>query len=242
MQLTQYRKFVQNLLSIEPAKVGIKTHLKKKRLMNLGHVIIGLATEVGELITGMRGVIEGSTLLTDDSWRPNAREELGDIAFYMTWIAMIEHVKLPAPTKMVKLTGTPAENLLKLNGLAIDLLDVHKKLYYGREHDEVRIKDLMGQFIPLYYGVCNQLFGEPPVVFMIENHGKLSARYPEGFNPENEKYRNLAKEAAAAKAAKAATDAASGKTKPKKTFPPKNAKAPAPITEKTATTEKGATA
>jgi hypothetical protein len=144
-------------------------------------------------------------LLTDDGWRKNAREELGDIMFYMTWVCGILHVKLPTPTKLVKLAGTPADNLLTLNGLAIDLLDVHKKLYYGRTHDEEKAKEIMAKFVPLYYGVCNQLFGNAPVAFMIENQAKLSARYPEGFNPENEKFRNLKKEEAAAKKAQQAT-------------------------------------
>lgn len=201
MDVKSYWKFSQPLLSVVPAKKGIKQNIRRRSTMNLGHYIVGFTGEVGELIEALLGVISGATTLLKAD-QTNVREELGDLLFYLVGACKTAKVKLPTSTKRVRLPGTRAENLLKLVVLSAHLLDCHKKIYYGRVYDQEKIKAVLKELVPLTWGLCVMLTESTPDQLMDENRDKLTARYPKGFNPENEIHRSPEQEAAAVAKAK----------------------------------------
>ncbi len=144
----------------------------------------------------------------------NAREELGDIGFYLLGMLTRElKMKVPTTSKKVKLGGTLTENIMLLGGLATDLLGVYKKAYYGQVYDLDRLKDRTALAVSYYYGICFALFGEGPAALLDENKAKLDQRYKEKFTTEEATDRDYSKEAAAVVASKKKAPAKKAKVK-----------------------------
>lgn len=198
MKAAAYRKYVAGKVSPpKTSKAGIRRNMRTRKLLNIGHGIIGFCTEVGELQQGLHAYLTGASQMRDDM-KVNAREEMGDIGFYLIGILAKElKIKVPTTGKKVKLTGTITENIMLLDGLATDALDVHKKAYYDRDYDLVRLADRVTLAVTYYYGICFSLFGEPPAQILEENKAKLDARYAEKFTTEEAMDRDLKKEAKA---------------------------------------------
>lgn len=216
MKAAAYRKYVATRISPPKiAKAGIRRNIRTRRMVNIGHSIIGVNTESGELMQGLHPYLTGASQMRDE-FKVNAREEMGDMAFYLLGsLAKELKVKVPSTTKKVKLSGTLTENILLLNGLCTDMLDVHKKAYYDRDYDLVRLADRVALAITYYYGVCFALFGEPPAQILTENKAKLDERYKEKFTTEEAMDRDTNAEAVAvAKVQKAPAAPAAAKKAP----------------------------
>jgi hypothetical protein len=126
-----YRKNVLKTLSVKPAKAGLKILVRQTARMNAAHAIIGIASETGELLAGLRQYVVGASKLTD-AMKVNAFEECGDIGYYIQVAAKFLKVKVPGSGKKVKLKGmTRTEALLELMAISSAMLDLTKKHFYG---------------------------------------------------------------------------------------------------------------
>lgn len=130
MDVASYKKAVYSTLSVANAKTGLKTMLRNRTALNIGHAIVGLATETGEFLVGVNKFVLGFQL--SDDMKANIREELGDCMYYATVGAKELKVKIPSSTKKVKSKQTMAEQILLLNRLATEALSLYKHVYYGR--------------------------------------------------------------------------------------------------------------
>lgn len=203
MNAAQYRKYVAGKVSPpKQAKAGIKAMMRTKKLLNIGHGIEGFAGEIGELMQGLHEYLTGASRLKEEM-KGNAREELGDASFYLIGMLAKElKLKVPVTTKKVRLDGTLTANILLLGGLATDLLDLHKKRYYGLEYDLDKMRERAQLAVTYVYGICFSLFGEPLEGLLDENKAKLDARYEKAASAAEASNRNVAKEQAAATAVK----------------------------------------
>ena len=153
---------------------------RKTTTTNLSHAIVGLKSETGELLQGLHAYILGTQL--NDAMRSNAREELGDIAYYTTVLCKVLKIKMPTSSKKVALKNmTLTDALLRIDGVATDLLDQYKKSFYGRDLDMLKIAEIAQPLPALLYAINYTLFHDTISVTMDGNVAKLAARYPEGF-------------------------------------------------------------
>ncbi len=197
MNNASYKKAVFKTLSVKPAKDGLRKLVRKAPTLNLSHAIVGLKSEMGELMQGLEGYLLGKQLTP--AMKHNAMEELGDAGYYLTVACRSLHITMPASTKRVALKGmTLTAALLKLDSLATDMLDQFKKTFYGRDLNMEAVAALVKEFIPLYFAVVYTLLGMTVAVVMDGNIAKLSARYPQGFFDNADQHaRDKAKELAA---------------------------------------------
>lgn len=177
MKSNEYKRQARLTLSpVKIAKAGIRANINKKSKVNIGHALIGVVSEVGELQDTLSRFLTGATQLTDDL-RKDAREELGDVLYYVAIGAKELKLKLPTSTKKVKLHGTITEQVLALNYFSTALSGLYKKQYYGEQIPLDRVTELWENLIQQVWGVCFTLFGEPPATIMEENIAKLHQRY-----------------------------------------------------------------
>lgn len=178
MNISQYRKNVYKTLSIKPARTGLKDVARKTTTINLGHSLVGLKTEVGELLQCLSPYIQGSQL--SEEMKSHAREELGDILYYLTVATKESKIKLPSTTKKIKLHGTILQSLLNVDSITTELLSVYKKIYYGRDLHVERIQHTLELLVPEVWALCFALTKLPVEIIMQANIAKLSLRYPLG--------------------------------------------------------------
>jgi NTP pyrophosphatase (non-canonical NTP hydrolase) len=106
------------------------------------------------------------------------------------------------PKEIVKFNDCPARNkaqdllhasmgLVTEAGEFQDMLKKH--IFYGRELDEVNLKEEIGDLL-WYCAIALEALGTDFESVMQTNIDKLSARYPEKFTEESAKNRDLAKE------------------------------------------------
>ncbi|QZI85721.1 hypothetical protein CPT_Summit_065 [Stenotrophomonas phage Summit] len=174
-----YRKNVTATLSVKPAKVGLRQMLRKQKTLNLGHALVGLGGEIGEVVLALTPFVLGASQLNADL-KAKARPEFGDVLYFTFVAGKMLKAKLPASTKKVKLKGyTISEAVLKLNEFGTLFVGQYKKVYYGLELDEAKIAELYGEFVELLWAVIYTLYGEGPAAIMEENIAKLAAKYPD---------------------------------------------------------------
>ncbi|ATS92321.1 hypothetical protein DLP05_066 [Stenotrophomonas phage vB_SmaS_DLP_5] len=173
-----YRKNVTATLSVKPAKAGLRQMLRKQKTLNLGHALVGLGGEIGEVVLALTPFVTGASQLTTDL-KAKARSEFGDVLYFTFVAGKMLKAKLPASTKKVKLKGmTISEAILKLNEYGTLFVGQYKKVYYGLELDEAKIAELYGEFVELLWAVVYTVYGEAPAPIMEENVAKLAAKYP----------------------------------------------------------------
>lgn len=154
--------------------------LRKRTTLNLGHALVGIGTEIGEIVECLAPYISGASQLTQ-GLRDGTRNEFGDLCYYTVLAAKVAKRKVPASTKKVKLKhGTTTEALLRLNTLGKDLLSQYKRVYYGLPLNEEKIGPLLDQLIELVWELSYTLFGEPPAGLLAENTAKLQKRFSTG--------------------------------------------------------------
>jgi NTP pyrophosphatase (non-canonical NTP hydrolase) len=190
MDLATYRKNVFKTLSIKNAKEGMRKVARRTPTTNIAHAIVGLSTEVGELLEGLQPYLLGFQFT--DELKRNAREELGDISYYTVVLCKMLKIKMPTSTKKVALKGmTPTKALLTLHKISNDLLDQYKKSFYGRDMDVQLIAEIAQPLPNLLYAIHFWMFHEPIASTMAGNIAKLAARYPEGtFDSDAQHARN----------------------------------------------------
>lgn len=137
MKGNEYAKMVMSTVSVADAKAGLRAMLSNKRTLNIGHAIVGVNTEIGELMSAVMPFLIGVAPFFDTTgklkpeYAADIEEELGDLMWYTTLGAKMLKVKLPSTSKKIKPTATPTELVFKANALAVDLLSLFKKTYYG---------------------------------------------------------------------------------------------------------------
>lgn len=179
MKTNEYRKSIMPKLSVKEAKAGIRQMIRKKNVMNLGHALVGIDSEIGETMIELSPYLLGHQL--NDHIRAAARPEFGDIGFYLVVACKQLKIKLPSSTKKLKLHGkTTSEALFDLQRLGTKLISAYKKVYYGQELNQQKVSDLLNELIPLYWQLCYTLFGVTPSEVFAENAAKLDARYKTG--------------------------------------------------------------
>ena len=135
MEASAYRKNVMKTLSVKPAKMGLSLVAKNTEQTNVAHAIIGFASEVGELRGALRPFILGEQLSKLN--KTHVTEELGDCGYYLTVLAKVLKVKQVSGKKKIKLQGTILTRIEDFSDLAINMLDLTKKNFYGPKMHEV---------------------------------------------------------------------------------------------------------
>ena len=173
-----YRKNMAATLSVKPAKAGLRQMLRKQRTLNLGHALVGIGAESGEVVTALMPFITGASQLTA-KLKADARPEFGDVLYFTFLGAKMLKLKVPSSTKKVKLKGkTITEAILFLGQMGSEFVGSYKKLYYGLELDEKHVGEELEKFIQLLWAVIYTLYNEAPASIMEENIAKLAAKYP----------------------------------------------------------------
>lgn len=130
MKASDYRKLVVQTSSIDAAKKGVRVMASNRQTLTIGLAIVGVATEVGELMAASTRFLIGVPM--NDDVRAAIREQIGDAIWYAVLGAKALKVKLPSTTKKIKPTGTMTELILAANNHATRLLSAYKKMYSGK--------------------------------------------------------------------------------------------------------------
>jgi hypothetical protein len=220
-----YLKNVMRTLSTKQAQLGLRYAAAKLNRTHFMHATIGLSSEMVEVFTALSPWLLGARQWNKD-FEVMARDELGDVGYWVRVLAKLLKVKLPSSTKRIKLKGmTKSEALFKMNAIAGQLASLGKKNFYGPQMMEStkktptgktrlvidkdstqaveqerfnKARALLEEFVPLYWQVSFELFHEPPAELFVENFAKLSERFPKGyFDAKAEAEKDPVKEAMA---------------------------------------------
>lgn len=204
MKSNEYKRLVRvTLAPVKTAKAGIRSNLRKAAIVNIGHAISGVTSEISELMVELKPFLLGEQLT--DAVRSAARPEFGDLLYYVAVGARDLKVKLPSSTKKVRDKSTITTQILALTDLQEKLLGLQKKQYYGQEFDLDAIKATWEQLVERVWSLSLTLFNEPPAEMMAENIVKLKTRYPDAqWDAAAVANKNHANEAAAVAASKSA--------------------------------------
>jgi hypothetical protein len=159
-------------------EVGVK--------LNLAHMALGLASELGELVQCVGTELKAKIDL------PNLKEELGDIYWYITNYCNIRNI---APPLGIEGNGLPEDECFELLITSVsDLVDIIKKyLAYNKEIDkasELEVAYNIFYALEMFEQVY-QLNGDE---IRKINITKLEVRYPEKFSDKLAINRNLEEE------------------------------------------------
>ena len=204
----EHRRKALKTLSLKPARVGLRTVVRKQVTTDIMHLVVGLSTEMTELLDCYKLVLEGrqnALALVD---KTNAVEEFGDLFYYAN--ALSHRLKVPMhrygykPKESPYHGDTPVAVLMALNNHVGTMLDLCKKVFYGKELNIDSLKATLTQ-VMIALDAASQLTGEKAKVIMDANIAKLAKRYPEGFfDSKAEANRNKEVEAATVDSAVAA--------------------------------------
>lgn len=139
MDVSQYRKKVMGHLSTGAAKKGLRVMSGNKRMLNLGHAMVGVAAGSGEVLKATELFVLGVVQMSDEV-RARFRDELGGALMYTVSGAKELKVKIPSSTKKVKPKHTMSELILKLDSISTDLLILYKDVYLGHGLGEATIE------------------------------------------------------------------------------------------------------
>lgn len=178
----EYRKLTERTLA------SLDHHTSNYRLLDNLHLVIGMMTEIAEIIQGDR----------EGKGNVNLQEEIGDLCWYLANYLNINNIGTTIHTDVDHLLGYPIDDD-KMYSLFIsvsDLLDAHKKeLAYG---ERKTITDIQRRkFVLNIYLAINNLALDYGIDFnrcLYKNIEKLKVRYPEKFSEENAVDRDLDKE------------------------------------------------
>lgn len=148
--------------------------------LDLAHMIIGMTTEVGELIVA----IENKDVV-------NIAEEIADQFWYIANYCTLRNLDLEVfePFVVIKKANTTRMFLV-----LTELLDINKKfIAYKKEiHIDEEFR-LLQYYISELAGIC-KAYGIDLSKALTKNINKLKARYPEKFNTKDAVVRDLKKE------------------------------------------------
>lgn len=178
----EYRKLTERTLP------SLDHHTSKYRLLDNLHLVMGMMTEITEIIQGEK---EGKGIV-------NLQEEIGDLCWYLANYLNINNIGPSIHTDVDHLMGYPIDDdrMYSLLISVSDLLDAHKKeLAYGKKKT---ITDLQRRkLVLIIYLAVNDLALDYDIDLnncLYKNIEKLKVRYPEKFSEENAVNRDLDKE------------------------------------------------
>lgn len=193
MDNSSYKKIILPLVSVKNAKEGIRLNLRKKPSLNLGHAVLGMGTEFGEIRKALSGFLLGHQLT--DEMRSELQEELGDFVFYLTLGAREAKVKMPSATKKLVPKHTLTELIMMVDGLVTDNLSQYKRQYYGLPSNTEAISKNIEAMIPLVIQMSWGFLHKPLADVQQGNAEKLMLRYPNGSFDVNSIHAKEAKQA-----------------------------------------------
>lgn len=204
MDNATYVKNALKTFSNRPAQLGLRRAASNLRRTHLMHAGMGLLSEMAEVFEVLQPWLLGAEQL-NPQMKSYAKDELGDVGYFMAVLAKRLKVRLPGAGKKLRLKqGTPSEALHEMLTLANRIASLQKKNFYGpamkttlseagrpqvdveatvaQERERyAKMSALVASFAKLYWPVCNELFGEAPASLFEANIKKLAVRYPEGF-------------------------------------------------------------
>lgn len=179
-----FRKGALLTWSVKPAKAGLRQMVRKNLTANIGHCLVGISTETGELLELAKNYVLGLQTLHDATLQSEMLDELSDLVYYTVLLAKFLKLPLPSATKKQRPGGTPAEALLSLSVVSTHLLSKYKKVYYGQDLDMEKITALTRTLILAVWELSWLLLDKPIAEVMQFNNEKLltgpNARYPQG--------------------------------------------------------------
>lgn len=162
------------------------TNIKLSKILNLSHMALGLASELGELVN-----CTGTELKLNVD-KPNLKEELGDLYWYIANYCNIQNIAPP----IGELDNTlPEDRCFELLISSVgELVDIVKKyLAYDREIEKSRELEIIYDV----YSALNlfeKVYGLDGDEIRKININKLQVRYPEKFTNELALNRDLGAE------------------------------------------------
>lgn len=186
MTPNEHRRKALKTLSLKPARIGLRTVVRKQLTTDILHLVIGLSTEMSELMMCYQPYFAGYQLNTID--KTNAVEEFGDLLYYANTLS--HRLKVTMPRYGINAEKNPwhgkvwTDILISLNTEVGNLLDQCKKVFYGKEMNLDEMRVIHTNIMTLLDAAC-AITGEKPAVIMAANIAKLAKRYPEGFFDTN---------------------------------------------------------
>lgn len=203
MNQHEHRRKALKTLSTKPARAGLRGVTKFQLKTDILHLVIGLSTEMSELLLCYQPYFSGHQLAEID--KTNAVEEFGDLLYYANTLS--QRLKVKMPRYGVKAKANPwhgkrwTDILISLNTEVGNLLDQCKKVFYGKEMNLDEMRVIHTNIMTILDAAC-AITGEKPGVIMEANIAKLAKRYPEGFFDTNaQAARDKAAEASTVEAA-----------------------------------------
>ena len=177
-----FKKGALSTWSVKPAKKGVREMTRHTTTLNIGHALVGLGTESGELMEVASNYILGLEGLGDI--QEALLDELSDVVYYCVVAAKFLKIPLPPIKRKPKSLPPAGECLMEVSSLCTRLLSQYKKVYYGKELDIEKISVLLIQLLDVVWDASWVLLGKPIVEVMQFNNEKLltgpNARYPQG--------------------------------------------------------------
>lgn len=141
------------------------------------HGIIGIQTEVSELISAVRGTL----LKGEEPDLENIKEELGDIIWYISAITRSEKLVLFVDRTVGEGLGF-IQIIIDMQIRAGILTDIVKKsIFYGTDTEYIHIISNVKIIYSYVHKIC-VLCGWDIEEIMAQNINKLKKRYPNQFN------------------------------------------------------------
>jgi hypothetical protein len=173
MNWEEYKELSEKTLSTE-FHVGAKTE-------NLLHAVMGILTELEELIINHDEEYDGTNVL----------EEVGDITWYLAIIGREYNMDWDPDEPSQFITPSKSDSIMKMLKSGLRLLDVlKKKIYYNKPMDDQYIIDetrILMRNLVFYMGNDKTTFNSCFAV----NIAKLRHRYGDKFTSERAINRDL---------------------------------------------------
>ena len=120
MKIGEFRRNVSKVVFAKQIKETLRYTSRKTERAKVVKLCLDLGTGTGQLLESQEGYILGSKMTTD--FKEVAGYNLGEVGASLVALSKILKIKTPTATKKKKLVGTRAAGLLKLHGLAADLM------------------------------------------------------------------------------------------------------------------------
>jgi hypothetical protein len=174
MEWNEYLEFSEKTLS-----EGFYANEKEQKVL---HSIMGIATEMEELLDNYDGTIEFDPV--------NVSEEVSDIFWYLAIIYREFDLHFPGLEKSSEITN-PEKVVNSMNKDALRLLDImKKKVFYNRDIDEMKFTPLVMNLVTNSANLMHH-YGMNPHEYLQRNIDKLRARYGDKFSNDRANNRDL---------------------------------------------------
>lgn len=171
-----YLRAVKSTLApVADSRKGLRSMMRTRQTLTLSHALAGIGTEIGEMIDAMSPYLLGNQLNPD--MLKSFKDESGDLLYYAHLAARQVKAKLPSATRKIKVPGTPSELLLRINSIGVDIASAHKKMYYGLDLNQGKLRELISELVENVNALTWKLLNHAPADTMLANMAKLQERF-----------------------------------------------------------------